>query len=86
MVLLETLTVFVEGPSQSCSEGHWLKLSPCGTPTVNLNVLPINPLITNNAYMRQIIACAEVPKTHNASRTKAGTFTAFSAAVKEQQL
>ena len=24
----------------------------------------INPLITNDAYMRQIIACAEVPMTH----------------------
>ena len=25
---------------------------------------PLNPLITNDAYMRQIIACAEVPMTH----------------------
>ena len=24
----------------------------------------VNPLITNDAYMRQIIACAEVPMTH----------------------
>ena len=27
-------------------------------------VSSVNPLITNDAYMRQIIACAEVPMTH----------------------
>ena len=29
-----------------------------------LGICVINPLITNDAYMRQIIACAEVPMTH----------------------
>ena len=28
------------------------------------NKVRFNPLITNDAYMRQIIACAEVPMTH----------------------
>ena len=29
-----------------------------------LELTTFNPLITNDAYMRQIIACAEVPMTH----------------------
>ena len=36
----------------------------CVRACVCVCVVLINPLITNDAYMRQIIACAEVPMTH----------------------
>ena len=43
-----------------------------------------NPLITNDAYMRQVSACSEVPIVHICFKDDSAHFNGFATATKGQ--